>query len=246
MFLIARGNRVSDSVSAAPAAASRSQRAAAPKAARRNKARREIRLSHGGVPIADVAPREGEKRMRARRQENLARRLPEAARRKILALLACDGARAKASVEAIDRVVTIAREFDRTRGFAAGMHRSSPAAKGASQILRTARLMLSSSEFLKRGRPCSRRRGEEKKFCWPRARRPLISLDSAPEMEGNGNIWKGLSGLRCARSRFDCARLRIGGVFWKKMASTLPKPVDRRTNGMGTRRCRAARRCVGR
>jgi len=137
---------MSDSVSAAPAAASRSRPAAALRAARRNKAEREIRLSHGGVSIADVAAREGEKRMRARLQESFARRRSDPPA-EILALLACDGAMAKASLEAIERVGEIARGLDRTRRFAAGMEtgwsiRSSPAAKSASQILRTARPML--------------------------------------------------------------------------------------------------------
>ncbi len=137
---------MSGSVSATPAAASRSRPAAAPKAARRNKAAREIRLSQSGVSIADVAALEGEKRMRARLQESFARRLPEPPA-EVLAVRACDGAVAKASLAAIDRVVEIAREFGRTHGFAAGMetgmeHRSSPAAKSASQILRTARPML--------------------------------------------------------------------------------------------------------
>ena len=113
-----QGQPMSDSVSAAPA--SHSRPAAAPKAARRNKAEREIRLSQSGVSIADVAALEGEMRMRARLQESFARRLPEAPA-EILALLACDGAMAKANLEAIDRVVEIARGLDRTRRFAAGM-----------------------------------------------------------------------------------------------------------------------------
>ena len=143
LFLIAQGQPMSDSVSAA--AASRSRPAAAPKAARRNMARREIPLLHGGS-IADVAALEGEMRRRARLQESFGRRLPEPPAA-ILALLACDGAMAKASLEAIERVGEIARGLDRTRRFAAGMEtgwsiRSSPAAKSASQILRTARPML--------------------------------------------------------------------------------------------------------
>ncbi len=137
---------MSGSVSATPAAASRSRPAAAPKAARRNKAAREIRLSQSGVSIADVAALEGEKRMRARLQESFACRRSDPPA-EILALLACDGAMAKANLEAIDRVGEIARGLDRTHGFAAGMetgmeHRPSPAAKSASQILRTARPML--------------------------------------------------------------------------------------------------------
>ena len=89
--------------------------------------------------------------MRARLQESFGRRLPEPPAA-ILALLACDGAMAKANPEAIDRVGEIARELDRTHGFAAGMetgikHRSSPAAKSASQILRTARSTLSLLNF---------------------------------------------------------------------------------------------------
>ena len=109
---------MSDSVSAAPAAASRSRPAAAPKAARRNNTEGEIRLLHGGVSIADVAAREGEERMRARLQESFARRLPERPA-EVLALLACDGAVAKANLEAIDRVAEFARQFDPTHGFAA-------------------------------------------------------------------------------------------------------------------------------
>jgi len=67
---------MSDSVSAAPADASRSRSAAAPRAARRGKTAREIRLLSGGLSIAETAAWEVEKRMRARLQENLACRLP--------------------------------------------------------------------------------------------------------------------------------------------------------------------------
>ena len=82
-------------------------------------ARREIPLLHGGS-IADVAALEGEMRRRARLQESFGRRLPEPPAA-ILALLACDGAMAKANPEAIDRVGEIARGLDRTHRFAAGM-----------------------------------------------------------------------------------------------------------------------------
>jgi hypothetical protein len=71
-------------------------------------------------------------------------------------------------------------------------------------------------------------RGKENNFCPPRARNVLITLDSGPEMEGNGNIWKGLSGPRCARSRFDRAWLRIGGVFWKEDGFAFTEAVGRR------------------
>jgi hypothetical protein len=46
---------------------------------------------------------------------------------------------------------------------------------------------------------------ERKIFGGLPAPKVLINLESAPEMEGNGNVWKGVSGLRCAQSDLDCA-----------------------------------------
>ena len=116
---------MSNSVSAAPAAASRSRSAAAPRAARRNEAERETRPLSGGASIADFAAREGEKRMRARLQETFARRLPEPP--EVLALevgrldeaLLVSCTMAKANLPGVGRVVKILRERDRILGFAA-------------------------------------------------------------------------------------------------------------------------------
>ncbi len=116
---------MSDSASAAPAAASRNRPAAAPKAARREKAAREIRLLSGGLPIAQIGPREGE-RMRAVLEESVARPLPEPPA-KILALeagrlneaLVSLGAMTRANFRAVDRVARIGGEIDRSHGFAA-------------------------------------------------------------------------------------------------------------------------------
>src|SRR5208283_4928877 len=66
---------MSFSVSASLAVTSRSCSAAMPRAARRHKAGREMPLLTGDVSIADVAAREGEKRMHALLQESFARRL---------------------------------------------------------------------------------------------------------------------------------------------------------------------------
>jgi hypothetical protein len=117
---------MSDSVSAAPAAASRSRSAVAPRAARRNKAEREMRLSTGGASIADVAAPEREKRMRALHQESLVRPLPGPPA-ELLALevgrlneaLRVSRAMANANLRGVDRVVKILREPGRTHGFAA-------------------------------------------------------------------------------------------------------------------------------
>ena len=68
---------MSDSVSAAPAGASRSRSPTAQRAERRNEAEHEMRLSNGGASIADIAAREDEKRMRALLRGSLAHRLCE-------------------------------------------------------------------------------------------------------------------------------------------------------------------------
>ncbi len=117
---------MSDSVSAAPAAASRSRSAAAPRAARRNEAERETRPLSGGASIADFAAREGEKRMRARLQETFARRLPEPPAELVALRISCltealsvSCAMANANLQGVDCVAKILREPGRTHGFAA-------------------------------------------------------------------------------------------------------------------------------
>ncbi len=118
---------MSASVSAARAAASRSRSAAAPGAARRNEAGREMRLSNGDASITNIAAREGEKRMRALLQQSLARCLPEPSAEVLAlevgrldkALRVSTGAMAKANLQGLDRVVKIVCERDRGHRFAA-------------------------------------------------------------------------------------------------------------------------------
>ncbi len=43
-------------------------------------------------------------------------------------------------------------------------------------------------------------------------RKALISLESTPQKEGKGNVWKGLSGLSRTQSQFDWAWLPISGA----------------------------------
>ena len=69
--------------------------------------------------------------------------------------------------------------------------------------------------------------GKEFFFQGPLARNSLISLDLAPEMEGNGNKWKGLLGLGCGGTRIDCAWLRARGAFLKDNGFDFTEAVDR-------------------
>ena len=115
---------MSDSVSAAPAAASLGRLAAAPKAARRKKAEREMRLLNGAAPIADIAAWEGKERMCALLQERLARlpEPPEVLTLEVSRLTVArvrPGAMAKANLRGVDGIVKIVREFDGTHWFAA-------------------------------------------------------------------------------------------------------------------------------
>jgi len=64
-------------------------------------------------------------------------------------------------------------------------------------------------------------RGKENNFGRPCARKALINLDSAPEMEGNGKIWKGFSRRVCAKTPFKSAP---GRALERKTASVLPQP----------------------
>jgi hypothetical protein len=41
-------------------------------------------------------------------------------------------------------------------------------------------------------------------------------------MEGKGRKWQGLSGLRCARLKFDCTRLGADDASWKHDGFDLP------------------------
>jgi hypothetical protein len=73
--------------------------------------------------------------------------------------------------------------------------------------------------------------GERKEFFLPACvRNSLISLESAPEMEAKGRKWKGVSGLGCARLKFDCARLGADGASWKDKDFDFPEagggPMD--------------------
>jgi hypothetical protein len=80
-----------------------------------------------------------------------------------------------------------------------------------------------SSESPKQGRLSSGKKGKEKIFFRPSHRNALMSLESVPEMEGKGRKWKGVSGLRCTRLKFDCARLGADGASWKDDDFDFPK-----------------------
>ena len=72
-----------------------------------------------------------------------------------------------------------------------------------------------SSEFWKRGRRSSRRKGKENYFSRPCARKALISLEFGAR---NGRKWKGLEGVprvRCAKTRVGCALISRPGAFLK-------------------------------
>ena len=114
----------------------RERSVAARRAARLNRAEREVRivsLLNRGVAIAEIAAREGLslKRMRNLVREILAQRMPQAPAEFLAlqvsrlneALLvsysAMDTSMTGANFEAVDRVVKIVRELDRYHGFAA-------------------------------------------------------------------------------------------------------------------------------
>ena len=118
--------------SPSPPSAPRGRSIAARRAARRAKFDREKRivmLLNGGVSIAEVAAREGVtvKCMRAFIREILPRRAPQLPadfvslqiNRLNEALIVSYGAMSGANLQAVDRVVRIARELDRYHGFAA-------------------------------------------------------------------------------------------------------------------------------
>jgi hypothetical protein len=70
------------------------------------------------------------------------------------------------------------------------------------------------------------------------ADKSLITRDSRKQMEGKGRIWKGVSGLRCARLRIDRASTALGWTsvahFGRTTASTFPKAGDRQEAGVRT------------
>jgi hypothetical protein len=76
-------------------------------------------------------------------------------------------------------------------------------------------------------------RAKENNSCRPRARKALISLDSAPEMEGNGRLWKALPRVRCAKTRFDFALMARPGAFLKDNGFDFTESVDRRRGRHG-------------
>jgi len=78
-------------------------------------------------------------------------------------------------------------------------------------------------------------RVKENNSCRPRARKALISLDSAPEMEGNGRLWKALPRVRCAKTRFDFALMARPGAFLKDNGFDFTEA--RKEAGVGARRC---------
>ena len=86
-------------------------------------------------------------------------------------------------------------------------------------------------------RTSSEGRRKEKNFCRPSGRKALINLESAPEMEGKGRKWKGVSRLHCAQLRCDRAWLRIGGAFLNEDCFDFAKAGDRQEAGV---------RCSGR
>jgi len=61
----------------------------------------------------------------------------------------------------------------------------------------------------------------------------LISLESTPEMEGNGKVWKALLRVRCAKMRFDCALMAPPGAFLKDNGFDFTESVDRRRGRHG-------------
>ena len=68
----------------------------------------------------------------------------------------------------------------------------------------------------KRGRLPLAERGKGKILAGLAPRKALISLDSVPEIEGNGKIWKPLSRRLCEKTRFDCGVQRAPGAFLKE------------------------------
>ncbi len=121
--------------SPSPPSAPRNRSTDARRAARRAKAEREmriVRLLNGGVSIAEIAAREGvaTKRTRALVQEILARRAPRPPAEFLAlqvsrlneALFVSYNAMSGLNLQAVDRVVKIARELDRYHGFPVTEH----------------------------------------------------------------------------------------------------------------------------
>ncbi len=91
--------------------------------------------------------------------------------------------------------------------------KSTPTAKMRLAFLEAARPMLVFGILGNEAGFLWRREGKEKILAGLAPRNALISLDSVPETEGNGKIWKPLSRRLCEKTRFDCGVQRVPGAF---------------------------------